>query len=54
MEKPLGKEEQKAYLHSKIGESVNFKYPEPPYLLKGKLLDRYAISLGYGDEWVDY
>jgi hypothetical protein len=54
MKKPLSEEEQRAYLISKIGESVNFKYPEPPYLLKGKLVDRYIISLGYGDEWVDY
>jgi hypothetical protein len=53
MKKPLSKEEQRVYLYSKIGEPVNFKYPEPPYLLKGKLLDRYAIS-DYGDDWVDY
>ena len=54
MKKILDKNDQKAYLLSKIGSTVIFRYPEPPYVLKGKLVDRYAISLGYGDEWVDY
>jgi len=49
----LSKEEQKAYLYSKIGEPVNFKYPEPPYLLKGKLLDRY-VNFVAEDDWVVY
>jgi hypothetical protein len=53
MRKLLSKEEQKQYLLSRIGDAVNFKYPEPPYLLKGKLLDRYVIA-GGEDEWVAY
>jgi len=53
MKKPLSKEEQRAYLYSKIGEPVNFKYPEPPYLLKGKLLDRYT-TFDAEDDWVVY
>jgi len=53
MRKLLSKKEQEAYLCSKIGEPVNFKYPEPPYLLKGKLLDRCVIEAGE-DDWVVY
>jgi len=53
MKKLLSKEEQKAYLYGKIGDPVNFKYPEPPYFLKGKLLDRYATFVAE-DDWVVY
>ena len=53
MKNQLSKEEQKAYLYGKIGGPVNFKYPEPPYFLKGKLLDRYAI-FDAEDDWVVY
>jgi len=53
MKKLLSKEEQKAYLYSKIGEPVNFKYPEPPYYLKGKLIDRIVVKDG-GDDLVTY
>lgn len=42
MKKALSREEQKAYLYSKIGAPVNFTYPEGPPR-KGKLLDRYVI-----------
>ena len=49
----LSKEEQEEYLLSKVGEDVNFKYPEPPYRLKGELIDRYVIK-GGEDEWVAY
>jgi hypothetical protein len=53
MKKGLTEKEQKEYLCSKIGESVVFKYPEPPYLLKGKLIDRIVVKDG-GDEIVTY
>ena len=53
MKAPLTREEQEAYLYSRRGEPVNFKYPEPPYFLRGKLLDRYVIA-GGEDEWVVY
>jgi len=49
MKKLLSKDEQRAYLHSKIGEPVNFKYPEPPYLLEGELSDRFVFEDGEDD-----
>jgi len=49
----LSKEEQEAYLYGKIKGPVNFKYPEPPYRLKGELLDRYVIKDGE-DNYVVY
>ena len=48
MKKGLSKEEQKAYLLSKKGRIVTFRYPEPPYVLQGKLFDRFAIKDGVG------
>ncbi len=53
MRKLLSKKEQETDLLSKIGEPVNFKYPEPPYLLNGKLLDRHVIA-GGEDDWIIY
>jgi hypothetical protein len=53
MKNQLIKEEQKAYLDGKKGEPVNFKYPEPPYLLKDKLLYRY-VNFVLEDDWVVY
>lgn len=49
----LSEEEQKKYLLSKIGESVVFKYPEPPYVLNGKLKDRWVFK-NYEDDDVVY
>ena len=49
----LSEEEQKKYLLSKIGESVVFKYPEPPYKLNGKLKDRWVFK-NYEDDDVVY
>ena len=53
MREALTKKEQEAYLYGKIGEEVNFTYPEPPYTLEGKLLDRYVVE-GGEDDWVTY
>ena len=53
MKNLLSREEQEAYLYSRKGEPVNFKYPEPPYFLKGKLLDRYVTFVAE-DDWVVY
>jgi hypothetical protein len=49
----LTEDQQRAYLLSRIGQPVSFKYPEPPYLKKGKLLDRIIAKSGE-DEIVGY
>ena len=53
VKKLLNRKEQEAFLCSRTGEPVNFKYPEPPYLLEGKLLDR-CVSFVYEDNLVAY
>ena len=40
----LTEKEQKEYLLSKIGNTVHFKYPEPPHDRYGKLLDRFVVK----------
>jgi len=53
MKEVLSKKEQEAYLYSRIGNPVIFTYPEPPYHLEGKLLDR-CVSFVYEDDLVAY
>jgi len=53
MRKALTEKEQKEYLCSKKGKPVVFKYPEPPYYLKGKLIDRIVVK-DRGDDLVTY
>jgi len=49
MRELLSKKEQEAYLYSKIGKPVNFKYPEPPFERKGELLDRHVTKVSEND-----
>jgi len=51
--KRLSEREQREYLLSKKGDSVVFSYPEPPYKLIGKLIDRIVAKSGE-DEFVRY
>jgi len=43
MRKVLNREEQKAYLYSKIGKPVKFKYPKKEGVKIGKLMDRVVV-----------
>jgi hypothetical protein len=43
-QKELTEKEQREYLLSKIGHSVNFHYPEPDYPSEGILKDRYVFK----------
>jgi len=49
----LTEKEQKDYLLSRINESVNFTYPEPPYDFEGTLKDRFVEKSGE-DDYVTY
>jgi hypothetical protein len=53
MGRTLTEKEQEKYLIDRIGDSVNFTYPEPPYDLKGTLKDRFVDKDG-DDEYVTY